>query len=141
VLSAPAETSLLRRYLNAGGKIVWSGPPPLIFPLKQTAGKLELDWATPSALTGVPQDSALFDSRGARATTEGLRWGLPAHWRDAWSVAPGGVTRVLGMDDWGLASAWVKNYGGAEGTGFVRVPADDPFTVYLAAEYRAPIGS
>jgi hypothetical protein len=40
------------------------------------------------------------------------------------------------MDEWGLASAWVKRYGGPEGTGFVRVPAGDPFAVYLAAEYR-----
>lgn len=46
------------------------------------------------------------------------------------------MTTVLGMDEWGLASAWVKRYGGPEGTGFVRVPAGDPFAVYLAAEYR-----
>jgi len=47
-----------------------------------------------------------------------------------------GVTDVLGRDEWGLAAAWVKSYGGAPGTGFVRVPGADPFVVYLAAEYR-----
>jgi hypothetical protein len=30
----------------------------------------------------------------------------------------------------------VKNYGGAAGTGLVRVPADDPVKLYFAAEYR-----
>jgi hypothetical protein len=35
-----------------------------------------------------------------------------------------------------LAAAWVKNYGGPPGTGFVRVPNDDLLSIYLAAEYR-----
>jgi hypothetical protein len=46
------------------------------------------------------------------------------------------VTTILGRDEWGLAAAWAKSFGGAEGTGFVRVPSDDPFAVYLAAEFR-----
>jgi hypothetical protein len=50
------------------------------------------------------------------------------------------VTRVLGYDASGLASAWVKRYGGPEGTGFVHVPADDPRALYLAAEYRGSRG-
>jgi outer membrane protein assembly factor BamB len=136
VLGAPAAASLLRRYLDAGGKVVWLGVPPRLFPRTMPPGQLRLDWATPGELTGVPHDSALFDTRGSSATAAGLAWGLPPRWRDAWSVAPGGVTTVLGMDEWGLASAWVKRYGGPEGTGFVRVPAGDPFAVYLAAEYR-----
>jgi hypothetical protein len=136
VLSPPVQHSLIRRYLDAGGKVVWSGVPPGLIPLKMPPGKLLLDWETPSALLGVPHDSALFDTRGAHATLDGIRWGLPTRWRDAWSVAPAGVTRVLGLDEWGLAAAWVKSFGGVEGTGFVRVPSDDPFTIYLAAEFR-----
>jgi hypothetical protein len=31
------------------------------------------------------------------------------------------VTEVLGLDERGLAAAWVKRYGGPEGTGFVRI--------------------
>jgi len=46
------------------------------------------------------------------------------------------VTRVLGSDAAGLASAWWKRYGGSNGTGFFRVPGDDPHVLYLAAEYR-----
>jgi outer membrane protein assembly factor BamB len=136
VLTSPAAASLLRRYLESGGKVVWIGPPPGIFPLQTPAGQLRLDWSTAAALTAVPQDSALFDRHGVRVTMRGTRWGLPPRWRDAWSVAPGGVTQTLGVDDTGLAAAWVKNFGGAEGTGFVRVPGDDPLAVYLAAEFR-----
>ncbi|HET7458662.1 MAG TPA: PQQ-binding-like beta-propeller repeat protein [Gemmatimonadaceae bacterium] len=134
--SVAARSSLLRRYLEAGGKVVWTGMPPGIIPRTMPPGQLRLDWATPAALSGVPHDSALFDRRGVRATNEGVRWGLPARWRAAWSVAPGGVTQVLGVDDAGLAAAWVRRFGGAEGTGFVRVPGDDPLVVYLTAEHR-----
>jgi outer membrane protein assembly factor BamB len=135
-IGTSASASLLRRYLDAGGKVVWIGAPPRIFPQKMPPGELRLDWATAGALLAVPHDSALFDVHGARATPIGVHWGLPARWRAAWSVAPAGVTTVLGTDDTGLASAWVKSYGGAEGTGFVRVPTDDPMVIYLVAEYR-----
>jgi hypothetical protein len=56
--------------------------------------------------------------------------------RLAWGIAPSGVTEVLAEDEWGLAAAWVKSYGGPAGTGFVRLGEPDPVTVYLAAEYR-----
>jgi eukaryotic-like serine/threonine-protein kinase len=137
VASRPFERSLFRRYLEAGGKVVWSGPPPQLFPATMPPGRIELDWDVSSALTGVPQDSALFDRRGASATAVGERWGLPPRWRDAWSVAPGGVTTVLGRDEWGLASAWQESFSGGPGSGLVRVPtASDPFVLYLAAEIR-----
>jgi eukaryotic-like serine/threonine-protein kinase len=141
IAQPPYETSLLRRYLESGGKIVWAGLPPAIWPRDSTSGDLvgsllALDWAASSALLGVTMDAAIFDNRGVHATAAGARWGLPTRWRDAWSVDARGVSEVLGRDEWGLAAAWVKSYGGAPGTGFVRVPAADPFVVYLAAEYR-----
>ena len=129
-------SSLLRRYLESGGKVVWRGVPPGMFPSAMPAGEIRLNWDSTRALTGVPHDSALFDFHGVRATPAGLRWGLQPRWRDAWSVDPAGVTTVLGLDDTGLAAAWVKSFGGAPGTGFVRVPFDDPLALYLAAEMR-----
>ena len=93
-----------------------------------------MNWSAPNELLGVPHDAAIFDVRGARATPAGTRIGLPARWRDSWSVAPSGVTTVLGLDEWGLAAAWIKRYGGGAGTGFVRVPGEDPMVIYEAAE-------
>lgn len=137
--SAP-ERSPLRRYLDAGGKVVWPGVPPLLFPRDPATGDAgglaALDWSAPSRLLGVPHQAAMFDMRGVRATEEGARWGLPRRWRTGWGIAPDASITVLGRDEYGLASAWVKRFGGANGTGFVRVPGDDPFVVYLAAEYR-----
>jgi hypothetical protein len=138
VLARPLAQSLFRRYLAAGGKIVWPGRPPLIFPVDLATGNsppmTAMDWVAPNELLGVPHEAAIFDMRGARATAAGVRIGLAARWRDSWSVAPSGVTTVLGLDEWGLAAAWIKRYGGAPGTGFVRVPGDDPMVLYDAAE-------
>ncbi|HVT39773.1 MAG TPA: PQQ-binding-like beta-propeller repeat protein [Gemmatimonadaceae bacterium] len=131
---------LLRRYLDAAGKVVWTGILPKLWPADPSTGKAgglgAIDWGAGDRLLGVPFRAAIFDQRGIRRTSSGARWGLPARWREAWGVDPSGVTEVLGLDDWGLAAAWVKSYGGEPGTGFVRVPADDMITVYLAAEYR-----
>ena len=139
IVTTPLGASLLRRYLDAGGKVVWPGKPPLIFPMDLATGKYpsmtDMNWSAPNELLGVPHEAAIFDLRGVRATAAGTRLGLPARWRDSWSVAPSGVTTVLGVDEWGLAAAWIKRYGGGAGTGFVKVPGDDPMVVYEAAEW------
>jgi outer membrane protein assembly factor BamB len=138
VLTRPLNHSLLRRYLDAGGKVVWTGRPPLIFPMDRATGKYppmsQMNFAAPNDLLGVDHQASLFDARGVHATSDGERLGLPDRWRDSWSVSPAGVTTVLGLDEWGLAAAWIKRYGGPKGTGFVRVPGDDPTVIYEAAE-------
>jgi outer membrane protein assembly factor BamB len=134
------ERSAIRRYLDAGGKVVWPGVPPLLFVRDPQTGNVgglaALKWAAPTRLLGVEHDAAMFDVRGVRATEDGKRWGLPTRWRSNWGITPGSSITVLGRDEFGLTTSWVRRYGGPEGTGFVRVPADDPMVVYLAAEYR-----
>jgi eukaryotic-like serine/threonine-protein kinase len=137
---APLRSSVFRRYLDNGGKVVWLGLPPDIWPVEPKHGERqglnEVVWDAPTDLLGVSHFEAIFDQRSVRSTTAGEHWGLPQHWRGGWSVSPNGVTTVLAFDDWGLAGAWAKQYGGPLGTGFVRVPPDSMLGVYLAAEYR-----
>jgi len=134
------ERSPVRRYLDAGGKVVWPGIPPVLFPRDPKTGNpgglAALKWENATKLLGVPHEAAMFDQRGVRATDAGRRWGLQQRWRTGWGIAPDKSITVLGLDEFGLASAWARRYGGPEGTGFVRVPPDDPMTVFLAAEYR-----
>jgi outer membrane protein assembly factor BamB len=137
----PTEViALLPPYLDAGGKVVWTGIPPALWPPDPKSGKRtgldQLDYEAPGRMFGVDHARALFDKRGVRTTATGQRWGLTGYWRGTWGVSPSAVTEVLGLDEWGLAAAWVKNYGGPEGTGLVRVPGDDPVKLYFAAEYR-----
>jgi outer membrane protein assembly factor BamB len=138
--TAAFERSPLRRYLDAGGKVVWPGIPPVLFPRDPKTGSpgglANLKWGNATKLLGVPHDAAMFDQRGVRSTATGKQWGLQPRWRTGWGIDPDRSITVLGLDEFGLASAWVKRYGGPEGTGFVRVPPDELMTVFLVAEYR-----
>ncbi len=37
------------------------------------------------------------------------------------AIAPAEASSVLAEDEYGMASAWVRNYGGAEGTGLLQL--------------------
>lgn len=130
----------LRRYLEAGGKVVWPGVPPLLWPRDPETGRVggygDVAWSALDPLLGVSHAQAIFDTRGVRRTPAGRRWGLRPGGRMAWGVAPGEVSDVLAFDEWGLAAAWVRSYGGPVGTGFVRMSDRDPEAAYFATEYR-----
>lgn len=130
----------LRRYLEAGGKVVWPGVPPLLWPRDPATGRRrgygDVAWSALEPLLGVSHEEAIFDTRGVRLTPAGRRWGLRPGGRLAWGVAPAEVSEVLAYDEWGLAAAWVRSYGGPPGSGFVRMGDRDPEAAYFAAEYR-----
>ena len=119
-----ADTVLFRRYLSSGGKVVWLGVPPLVWPKDPRTGDADyarIDRGAGARLLGVDFTRSNFDAYGNRVTREGRRWGLSGWWESNWSVDPREVTTVLAQDDNGLAGAWVKSYGGPPGTGFVRI--------------------
>ncbi len=149
VAPAAADTVLFRRYLDAGGKVVWTGIPPLIWPRDPATGEspeyIRIDRAGTARLLGVDHARSNFDNYGAVVTDAGLRWGLSGWWDSNWGVDPAGVSETLALDDNGLASSWVKGYGGPPGTGFVRVyggnwsaggPTASFAAVQAVAEYR-----
>jgi eukaryotic-like serine/threonine-protein kinase len=119
-----AQRGAFRRYLDAGGKVVWPGVPPLTAPLDRTTGEFDMKFRFDAmrALLGVGLGSGNFDAITERVTPAGRRWNLEGWWTAAWSADPASVTTVLAFDEYGGAGAWVKRYGGPEGTGFVRIP-------------------
>jgi hypothetical protein len=81
----------------------------------------------------------------ARATELGRRWGLPPGWWVGQApIAPeAGAVEVLATDEHGRAAAWVRRFGGPEGTGFVRFwgrgrPLPDPRVAQALAEFGLP---
>jgi outer membrane protein assembly factor BamB len=149
VAPVAADSVLFRRYLDAGGKVVWPGIPPMIWPRDPATGEspeyIRIDRAGTSRLLGVDHARSNFDNYGAMVTEPGLRWGLSGWWDSNWGVDPAGVTETLARDDNGLASSWVRNYGGPPGSGFVRVyggswsaggPTASFAAVQAVAEYR-----
>jgi outer membrane protein assembly factor BamB len=144
VAPVASDTVLFRRYLDAGGSVVWCGTPPLLAPAG-AKGLKDLVRAAPAALLGVRFDRANFDAVGvARVTPRARHMGLPAWWLDSWGADTTGLEHVLAIDEMGQAVAWTKRYGSPPGTGFTRVPCMDgaagrPFThlaVQVAAEWR-----
>ncbi|HUR96380.1 MAG TPA: PQQ-binding-like beta-propeller repeat protein [Gemmatimonadales bacterium] len=124
VAPVAADSVLFRRYLEAGGKIVWLGTPPMVWPKDVRTGDVEyigVDRAAGGRLLGVDHRTSNFDTYGARATAAGQRWGLTGWWDANWPVDTAAVTETLGLDERGLAAAWVRRYGGPPGTGFVRI--------------------
>lgn len=142
-----ADSVLFRRYLDAGGKAVWLGTPPLVWPKDVRTGDVEyirVDRAAGDRLLGVAHTTSNFDSYGVSVTAAGRRWGLSGWWDANWAVDRSVVSEVLGLDERGLAAAWVERYGGPPGTGFVRInggganggPVPNFAEIQAVAEYR-----
>lgn len=140
------QPSLIRRYLDAGGKVVWIGHTP--FAVSFDPERSALQPAQP--FTG-PGERILAvdlaeDAEGVtrvEATAAGREWGLPAGWwMDDPALAPQPGVQVLAADSHGHATAWVKSFGGPPGTGFVRMwgrsRMPDPALVRAVAEHGLP---
>jgi eukaryotic-like serine/threonine-protein kinase len=122
------EVALMRSYLESGGKVVWVGAPPLIWERDLKTGQREYAMVNREAtekLLGIDHQASNFDPYNCKVTGDGTKWGLSGWWLCNWSVDPKKVTTVLMISEQGLASAWVKGYGGAPGTGFVRIPINE----------------
>jgi hypothetical protein len=146
VVDDSSDSALLRRYLNAGGKIVFLGPPPLAYKRDpKTDQVIALDFTIPERILGIryPGNGALGVGGWYQSTvtTEGIKWGLVRDWWiGGFAVDADQVTTVLAQDETGRASAWVKNYGGPEGTGLVQLwhkrdGQEDLIAIQAVAEY------
>ncbi|HZF10667.1 MAG TPA: PQQ-binding-like beta-propeller repeat protein [Thermoanaerobaculia bacterium] len=118
-----ADSARFRRYLDSGGKVVCLAIPPFLALLDPATGKpiRRADPKRAQEILGLDLTGIQGDEQGVRATPEGVRWGLPASWVGGIALPPAPGLTVLGRDENGRAAAWVKSYGGPEGTGLVGV--------------------
>ena len=120
-----AGGGIFKQYLLHGGKVVWVGVPAGLWPFDVKAGDRELSGlsrANARALLGVGFEGGNFDPLTIRASGAGAKWGLLGSWLGAWAADPQTVTETLGEDEEHEAGAFVRNYGGPEGTGYVQIP-------------------
>jgi outer membrane protein assembly factor BamB len=119
VAAVASDTVLARRYLEAGGKIVWLGLPPKSVARDDEGVPTSFSRDPAGAFLGVSYDRYDMDQYGAFPTPEGKRWGFTEWWVSTSGVDVSEVTTALALDDDGGAPAWVKNFGGPPGSGFV----------------------
>ena len=138
-------TDPLRDYLHAGGKIVTLGPSPFAFKYNRKTLRLTaIDFEIPKRLFGINYAGSYTDAiRGwlpAYPTRDGKKLGLKDFWLSTSQVEASPNLKILAKDETGFAAAWIKNFGGQEGTGLVqfRVNRGSPeglYNIYNVAEY------
>jgi outer membrane protein assembly factor BamB len=121
---------LLRQYLDAGGTIVSVGYPPFMFTLKEDTNQPIVPVKDLMAALGIDEHFfyrafSYYDAYMSYPTESGKRLGLPQWWCSGYGVDPGKVTTVLGVNEHGQATAWIKSYGKPEGTGLIRLWGND----------------
>jgi hypothetical protein len=115
------NASLLRQYLDAGGSAIWLVVPPGYVRRNADGKPVEIRADAPKRITDVAHDLGNADAYGLTITQDGTALGLTAWWLARGEARREDVTRVLATDEFGRAAAWIKNYGGPPGTGFVRL--------------------
>jgi len=122
VAAEPADTVLFRRYVAEGGRAVWLGVPPMIVARDSAGAAIALDRSRPSSLLDVDFSDINFDFYASNPTELGRAWGLERGWVSYFSVSASEGVEILGEEETGRAAAWIKNYGGKPGSGFVNFP-------------------
>lgn len=129
LLGDTTDQALIRKYLNSGGKVALMGPNPLAYQVdKRTMDITGVDYRYVNKVFGIDYGGILTDAMkgfyGSMPTSEGRKRGLFDSWVSASSVKPDQVTTILATDEYGNASAWIKNYGGSHDSGLLQLWID-----------------
>ncbi|OHB67515.1 MAG: hypothetical protein A2Y77_13500 [Planctomycetes bacterium RBG_13_62_9] len=123
VAESASVTCSLRRYLNAGGKIVWYADVPMYYQGHRDGSSTV--WGTDGSISvlGFNTADGPWDSEQAVTfTATGIAWGLTQTWQSVRPTSPYLGLRALAKDSRGYPAAWVKHYmPGDTYRGFVRL--------------------
>ncbi len=112
----------LRKYLDAGGKIVWYGDIPFYY-VGHVDGTTDA-WQDNGAVNvlGIAAVNVWSSGNTVTITPIGARWGLTQKWSSLRTIAANTANiEVLATDNGGNAAAWVKHFvKGDKFRGFVR---------------------
>jgi outer membrane protein assembly factor BamB len=122
VMPTISDTVLIRRYLDAGGKVVWIGQP-IGIAAYDTAGNITAYSPDRSGtVLGASLSSLEFDEYNAHPTPLGTKWGIRSAVRGNTPIKAGGSIRALTLDELGASSAWVREYrADRPGSGYVQL--------------------
>jgi hypothetical protein len=122
VLESMSSTCTLRKYLDAGGKMVWYADIPMYYQGHVDGTRTNYGADGSINVLGFNAVSGEWDSGDEVVlTADGTSWGLTETWHSVRPAAAGGL-RILARDTGGYAAAWVKHYvPGDDYRGFVRL--------------------
>lgn len=109
------SVNVLRDFLQSGGIVVDLGNNPLVYNLDDSLNFRGFDFKRCATIINIPYTKNDLRSFGgiftATATPEGKAMGIKDHWTATSPVNKKDVDIVLGVDEKGRASAWVKKIG------------------------------
>ena len=129
-------TCTLRRYLDAGGKVVWYSDIPLYYQALTGGGTATWGTGGSTAVLGFNAAGGTWDvNQQVKITEVGARWGLTTTWSTARPAATAPTTdfEILATAPNGNAAGWVKHYvPGDTFRGFVRIDDHSGVPVNIA---------
>ena len=129
IIEGEPQSTIIRKYLDAGGKIVFLGINPLFIKTDPKSGVIrDLNTDRASAILGInfTQMNDTYGHHIAKYTKEGNRLGLKGFINGFWPVEPDMVSSVLAYDEYGKAEVWIKQYGGKDGSGLLQFIINPP---------------
>ncbi len=139
------DQSLLRKYLNNGGRIVVLGNNPITYKLDSNKQLEGFDFLKADSVLNIVygQYNDLRSMGGlqpALVTKQGKQWGLEDSWTGFLPLPENQADIVLGEDENGFASAWYKKFSNKKGSGFIQIWIDTDFiddmsSISRVAEY------
>jgi outer membrane protein assembly factor BamB len=140
IAAATGDTSAIRSYLDAGGKAVLVGPNPLAYRLDDAGQVTDVDFDVPARVFDVryAKPQRVNGYYASFPTPAGRAIGLRSPFVASGAVDPDQAITVLATDEFGMASAWSKSFGGRPGMGLwqLALPRQD---VADYSEVRAAI--
>lgn len=120
ILGADPSQGMIRKYLEAGGKMLWFGDIPKRFTSNDKGQFTGVDNTIAEPLLGIKLDNGMESGNYyATSTQEGLNWGLPSWFGSTYAtVAPEGV-EALAINEFNMPTVFVKKFTDKPGTGFV----------------------
>ncbi len=129
IIDTQDANCLLRRYLNAGGKVIWTGEQPLAN-ISTAAGNVELGEAGAEAILGITLKQTT-ESASVSLSNEAKNLGLASigNWKSTRPINPGQGEIPLAVTASGDVSGWIRNYNPEYSySGFIRL-FDAPITI------------
>ncbi len=109
---AGESESLLRRYLDNGGRVVWLGHAPGFFVSNEEGQVTGVDRSRPAAILDVDHSAYNTAQYGTWPTEEGRARGLTSWWVAGSRLDSGVDVTVLASNEVDGTVAWLRSYAG-----------------------------